>query len=184
MGNGPVSTYWRGADPNRQRAFVKLCMIVGQTPSFSSRDKMTTMHIRSEPHASHEEIRAIQNAVDAWQAAPEAAGGHHDVVIALRDDHSRIRGGVIGDIKQGWLRIVSLWVDPSLPFRATGSKLLAAAESEALAGRAHGATVETFTATTRPFYESQGYSVFAAVEDFPPGHDYYMLRKIFSPPSP
>jgi GNAT superfamily N-acetyltransferase len=145
---------------------------------------VTTLRITSEPNATREEIRVIQNAVDNWRIAPAPVDGPHDVVIMLRDERREIRGGVIADEKDGWLRIQSLWVDPELQPNVTGAKLLAAAETEARGHDAQGAYLESFTARTRPFYESQGYTVFAAIEDFPPGHDYYLLRKIFSPAQP
>jgi len=37
--------------------------------------------------------------------------------------------------------------------------------------------LETHSYEARPFYEKLGYEVFAALEDYPPGHTKFYLRK-------
>jgi len=139
---------------------------------------MAELRISSEPNANWEEIRQIQNAVDNWQIA--AAGtATPEVIVFLRDEGQRIVGGALGDLQGGWLRIQSLWVDPALDRLGYAAQLLRAAEADAQARGARGAYLETNHARSRPFYEQQGYVVFAAIEDFPPGYYYYMLRKTF-----
>ena len=39
------------------------------------------------------------------------------------------------------------------------------------------ATLETHSFQARPFYEKYGYQVFATLDDWPPGHAKYFMRK-------
>ncbi len=140
---------------------------------------MGDLRITSEPDAPPEDRRVIRSAVDSWNVAATGVDDDQDVCIFLRDEHSRILGGLLGAVWGGWLHIQFLWVDPSLQRQDYGSQVLDAAEAEAQAHGARGAFLETFSFQARPFYEKQGYAVFAAIEDFPPGHYYYMMRKTF-----
>jgi len=47
-------------------------------------------------------------------------------------------------------------------------------------GRARGCTrahLDTFSYQARPFYERQGWRVFATLDDYPEGHQRFFLRK-------
>ncbi|MDP3936617.1 MAG: hypothetical protein Q8R92_00595 [Deltaproteobacteria bacterium] len=39
------------------------------------------------------------------------------------------------------------------------------------------AHLDTFSYQARPFYERHGYTLFATLDDYPPGHKRYFLRK-------
>jgi hypothetical protein len=45
----------------------------------------------------------------------------------------------------------------------------------------HGVWLDTFTFQARGFYERLGYSVFGAIEDYPPGHSRHFLKKDLRP---
>jgi hypothetical protein len=55
--------------------------------------------------------------------------------------------------------------------------LLEAAEDEARGGRCTIILVRTYSFQAPAFYEKHGYGVQHVVEDFPPGHRYYILAK-------
>ncbi len=52
-----------------------------------------------------------------------------------------------------------------------------AAEDYARMRGCHSAHLDTHTWQARPFYEKRGYEVFATLDDFPPGHQKFFLRK-------
>jgi predicted acetyltransferase len=58
-----------------------------------------------------------------------------------------------------------------------GSKLLATAEQYALEKGCHNAWLTTASFQARPFYEKFGYELFATLDEFPPGHKLYFLKK-------
>jgi hypothetical protein len=41
----------------------------------------------------------------------------------------------------------------------------------------HGAFLGSFSFQARPLYEKLGYEVFGALDDFPPGHRLFLLKK-------
>jgi GNAT superfamily N-acetyltransferase len=99
------------------------------------------------------------------------------VVVVLRDDSNQLQGGIAGDIWGGWLHISMLFVNEELRSAGWGSKLLLAAEEVARSTGCRRAYLETFSFQARPFYEKHGYTVFATLEDQPPGHTFYFMRK-------
>lgn len=108
--------------------------------------------------------------------------GHRDwqpVNLALRSDDNSIVGGLYGAMMWSWLMIDGLWVAPALRRHGHGRSLLLAAEATAIARGCQGSWLGTFDFQARAFYERMGYSVFAALSGFPPGHTHYHLRKLF-----
>ena len=99
--------------------------------------------------------------------------------ICLRDEKDTIVGGIVCEIHWQTLMIDILWVDSSLRQHGLGSQLLERAETE---GKRQGCTfavLTTFDFQARGFYEKHGYFVIGTVDDYPPGHRYYTLRKDF-----
>lgn len=60
-----------------------------------------------------------------------------------------------------------------------GTQLMRMAEDEARSRSCVGVWLDTHTFQARPFYERLGYSVFADLPDFPPGHTrFYMMKRL------
>jgi GNAT superfamily N-acetyltransferase len=138
---------------------------------------MPTLKITSEPDASHEDRSVVGDAVDNYNIRVTGDGEYYPINLFLRDEMGEIRGGVLCDLWGGWLHVRFLWVDEALQKQGYGSQLLVAAEEEGRSKGARNVFVETFSFQARPFYERHGYRVFGKLEDYPPGHHYYFLRK-------
>ncbi len=95
--------------------------------------------------------------------------------LRLEDADGRLAGGLSGVMSWGWLFIDAVWVHADLRGRGAGRVLMAHAEHHAVAQGCHSAWLDTFQA--RAFYESIGYAVFGALEDYPPGQTRSFLRK-------
>lgn len=54
------------------------------------------------------------------------------------------------------------------------------AEEEAIRRGCHGSYLDTFDFQARGFNERLGYTVFGGLEDTPPGHTRYFLRKMLT----
>src|SRR5207237_10335246 len=91
-----------------------------------------------------------------------------------------LAGGLYGATMWRWLLIDGLWVAEQLRGRGLGRKLLLASEAEAMERGCGGVWLGTFDFQARGFYERLGYTVFAEVPGFPPGHSHYYLRKVFT----
>jgi ribosomal protein S18 acetylase RimI-like enzyme len=102
---------------------------------------------------------------------------YHPVAILLRDGSDAVVGGVLGDVWGGWLHVTFLWVAEAYRGRGWGIALLRQAEECALARDCRNVYLETHSFQARPFYEKLGYEVFGTLEDFPPGHAKYFMRK-------
>ncbi|MEM8982178.1 MAG: GNAT family N-acetyltransferase [Pseudomonadota bacterium] len=100
------------------------------------------------------------------------------VGVFVRDDAGRIRGGATGQIAWDWLHVELLWVDDGLRNDGIGSRLLAQIERMALSRGVYRFRLSTASFQAREFYQKQGYEVFAILEDSPPGHTDYSMKKI------
>lgn len=101
------------------------------------------------------------------------------LALALRTPDGTLVGGLYGATMWGWLMVDGLWVADELRGRGLGRRLVLAAERVATERGCRGAWLGTFDFQAREFYEGLGYSVFAELAEFPPGHTHYHLRKLF-----
>ena len=89
-----------------------------------------------------------------------------------------IIGGLAGEVSWGWLHVDTLWVAESWRQDGIGTSLMDRAEAEARVMGVHQAYLETTDFQAKGFYEKRGYQVFAQLEDQPPGHICYYMKKI------
>jgi ribosomal protein S18 acetylase RimI-like enzyme len=93
------------------------------------------------------------------------------------DENGHVVGGLFGDVSWGWLHIDVLWVAASHRRQGLGSALMDRSEAEAIAMDVHQAYLETTDFQALGFYVQRGYQVFAQLDDQPPGHVCYYLKK-------
>jgi GNAT superfamily N-acetyltransferase len=125
---------------------------------------------------------SAQHVVDGLIYFNIAQTGHdawYPVRYYLRGEGDAIMGGLLGQIWGRWLHINILWVAQAARGRGHASELLRGAEAYARTHDCKGAYLETFTFQARPFYEKHGYAVFAEMDDYPPGHKQFFLKKMF-----
>lgn len=138
---------------------------------------MPNLTITSEPDAPRADRAHIADSLDEYNMRVTGDRNYSAVNIMLRDDSGAVRGGLLADIWGGWMHIRFIWVDEALRGQGYGGQLVTAAEEEARAKGIRNAYLETFSFQARPFYEGMGYAVFGELQDFPPGQNYYFLRK-------
>lgn len=114
-------------------------------------------------------------------ADPMSVGprGWQRVSLAFRDQDQKVVAGLYGATMWAWLSIEGLWVADSLRRQGLGRRLLLTAEEIAVGRGCVGAWLGTFDFQAKQFYERNGYTVFAVLEGFPPGHSHFHLRKHF-----
>ncbi len=88
-----------------------------------------------------------------------------------------LAGGLLGETGRGFLFVDLLWVVAEARGEGLGSRLLAAAEAEALRRGCHAVWLDTYDFQARPFYERHGYRVFGELDGFPGGHRRFYLAK-------
>lgn len=100
------------------------------------------------------------------------------VVITVTDPaSSQTLGGLWGSTAYGYLHIDMLVLPETLRRRGIGTRLMRLAEEEAIRRGCHGSYLETFDFQARGFYEKLGYAVFGQLENTPPGHTRYFLKR-------
>jgi GNAT superfamily N-acetyltransferase len=77
----------------------------------------------------------------------------------------------------GILYIDAFWVDEPLRHRGLGTQLLKKVETEAKKLGCTLSHLDTFDFQARDFYERNGYELFGTLDDCPPGHKRYYLKK-------
>jgi GNAT superfamily N-acetyltransferase len=106
--------------------------------------------------------------------------GHRALTVFARDDRGRLVGGLVGDTVWGWLQVKEFWVAAAERGKGHGTRLLEAAEREAIRRGCHHAMLDTFDFQARDFYERLGYAVFGSLDDFPRAHVRLFMKKALS----
>jgi GNAT superfamily N-acetyltransferase len=138
---------------------------------------MPTIHLTSEPDASAADVWMIEDHINKYNVAVTGVDEYHPIRVFMRDETGKLLGGLTGDVWGGWMDIGFLWVDDSLRGQGYGSQLLATAEDEARALGCRHVSLGTYSFQALGFYQKHGYVIVAALEDHPPGHTDYLLRK-------
>lgn len=136
-----------------------------------------TIRITSEPDASAQEVDILAHRIYDFNMRVTGDYDWKPLRIFLRDENGNIRGGVAGDLWGGWLYIEFLWVDEDLRHYGYATQLMQQIEAQAVAYGCRNAHLETHSFQARPFYEKLGYKVIAELENYPPGHSNFLLRK-------
>jgi GNAT superfamily N-acetyltransferase len=101
------------------------------------------------------------------------------LAIFLSDPKTgEIVGGLWGETYFSYLYIDMFFVPQSMRGTGLGRRLITQAEEEAVRRGCCGVWLDTFSWQARGFYEKLGYSVFGTIDDYPPGHQRYFLRKV------
>ncbi|MFC4640438.1 GNAT family N-acetyltransferase [Deinococcus hohokamensis] len=147
---------------------------------------MTQLHLESGAHPEREAL--VSAALVAYNAG-------HSAMLRRRFDPQHLKavpveayllagddevlGGCTGRAVPlwGWLEIDLLWLREDLRGQGWGARLLADVEAQASDLGCTRAKLSTWEFQARPFYERQGYAVYAEEHDYPPGHTNFLMRK-------
>ncbi|HQT89835.1 MAG TPA: GNAT family N-acetyltransferase [Acidiphilium sp.] len=105
----------------------------------------------------------------------------HLVLTLTLPGATEIIGGLWGHTGWDYLHIEYLVVPEAIRGSGIGRELMRQAEDEAVRRGCHRAWLDTFSFQARGFYERLGYTVFGMLEDFPPGHSRFFLKKLLIP---
>ena len=139
---------------------------------------MAEYTITLDEHAPDQDARAVVMGLVGYNTGHAGHEQARRLVLLVRDAAGALKGGLLGYTHWNWLFVSHLWVDDGFRGRGIGSELLARAEAEAAARGCRHAHLDTFSFQARGFYESLGYELFGTLDDYPPGHSRYFLRKL------
>jgi GNAT superfamily N-acetyltransferase len=138
---------------------------------------METTRIEFEPLIDETVRQFIVSGVDMYNVATTRLADYFPVNFVLRGEHSEVLGGLLGQLWGGWLQVTYLWVAESARGGGHGTRLMENAETYARFRGAIGSTLETYSFQARPFYERLGYEVFSTLDEYPPRHVKFFLKK-------
>jgi GNAT superfamily N-acetyltransferase len=125
----------------------------------------------------------ILKAIDVYNDAKMGRSGDYlPLAIPIREFPSGlVAGGMWGYTWAQWLFVELLVLPEAMRGKGIGTAIMKLAEREAARRGCVGVWLDTHSFQARPFYEKLGYAVFGVLEDFPPGHTRYYLRKSLTP---
>ena len=134
-----------------------------------------TLTVETDP--SDRDVAALANGLTEHALPTTRRAGFLPLAVFARDEGGALVGGISGTVNWTWLHISLFWIASDLRHEGLGSRLLGAIEVAAIErGCAH-AHLDTFSYQARPFYERHGYTLFATLDDYPPGQSRFFLRK-------
>ncbi len=133
--------------------------------------------ITLENEPAEEDILAVREGLHTFNCLNASDDDHQSLVLLLRAEDGTLLGGLLGDTYWGWLHVGILWLEENVRRQGHGSRLLAAAEREALRRGCHHAHLDTMSFQALPFYEKHGYSAWGVLKDMPRGHSRIFLSK-------
>lgn len=94
-----------------------------------------------------------------------------------KDENDITVGGILGEINWGWLYVQGLWVSEDVRSEGLGARLLKQLEDYSRSKGITNFRLETTTFQALDFYKKQGYELFGELQDMPPNHTSYFLKK-------
>lgn len=130
-----------------------------------------------EEFPENQDIEALEKGLDQFNFTITDNDNAQKLAILIRDNNKQVVGGLFGWTYYNWLEVKYLWIKDELRGKGYGSKLILAAEKEAIQRGCNSAFLDTFSFQAPNFYQKLGYSIFAVLEDFPSQHQRYFLKK-------
>lgn len=126
---------------------------------------MDDLRLTVEENPAPGDVERLDDGIYAYNAEQTGQRDGRLLGIFLRDADGRVVGGAFANTWCGCLEVKLLWIDESLRRGGHGTRLLRAAEQEALARGCHTAMLDTYTFQAPAFYQKLGYEVYAVIDD-------------------
>lgn len=97
--------------------------------------------------------------------------------VFARDEAGEVQGGIRALCYWNTLHIELLWLSEACRGKGLGAELIKSAEAFAMEQDCEKVFVETTSWQAKPFYEKQGYTHIATINDRPKGHASHYLTK-------
>ncbi|EKO3436825.1 GNAT family N-acetyltransferase [Vibrio fluvialis] len=136
-----------------------------------------TLKITDVAQPSEESFEALKLGLNGFNEHFTGQLYREKVSAFAKDGNNQTVGGILGEIKWGWLYVEGLWVSESVRAKGLGSALLTRLEEFALSKGITNFRLETTSFQALDFYKKQGYTIFGELEDMPPNYTSYFLKK-------
>ena len=127
------------------------------------------------------DVKFIEDGLAAYNLQHAPPYNTQRLAVLLRAADGKLLGGILGLTWWGWLRIDIVWLAEAVRGQEWGTRLMRAAEAEAIRRGCHHSFLDTMSFQALPFYLKLGYTVFGQLDDLPEGHSMHFLQKELSP---
>ncbi|HEY1389979.1 MAG TPA: GNAT family N-acetyltransferase [Ktedonobacterales bacterium] len=142
-----------------------------------TRNEAATKSLTTEDAPNEADVRFVEERIIAYNVAATGYDDYRPLAIFVRDDEGAIIAGLSGFTWGGTLKVELLWVHDDLRGQGCGSRLVEAAEREAVARGCRQAVLDTHSFQAPDFYPRLGYVRCGLAEDWPVGHQEIYLHK-------
>ncbi|WP_136442888.1 GNAT family N-acetyltransferase [Pacificoceanicola onchidii] len=142
-----------------------------------------TAHVTVQTDVDEKADKVIDDGLEVFgeKFVPKAEENQQIRVYAHAAD-GRFLGGVRGNTGYGWLHIWQVWVDETARRQGLGTRLLKAAEIEAVQRGCHSAHLDSLSFPgVQEFYAAQGWLCYGVLERYFAEYDWHSLRKRLVP---
>jgi GNAT superfamily N-acetyltransferase len=134
-----------------------------------------TLIVEDEPKT--DDVEALARGLNEHAVRYTGVAGFREIAVFVRDEDGALMGGVWGYVNWNWLWVGAVWLSEELRGRGYGRQMMEKLEHTARVRGCLYAHLDTFSFQARPFYEGLGYEVFATLDDYPPGHQRFFMKK-------
>lgn len=139
----------------------------------------STLTIEHAP--SPRDVAFVEDQLNAYNIATTGYDDYAPLAIFARDAGGQIIAGLCGFTWGHTLLVEQLWVHESLRGQGLGSRLLGAAEREAVVRGCAQAVLDTHSFQAPELYPKLGYSLCGVAHDWPLGHQQLYFEKTLTP---
>jgi len=138
---------------------------------------MEKLEIAFEPLIGDDLRTYVMEGLHAFNYVTTGLSDSYPTNFVVRGEAGDVLGGLLGYVWGRWLHVQYLWLAEPARGGGFGSRLIGEAEAYAIKRGAIGSTLETYSFQARPFYEGLGYELCGQIDDYPPGHTKFILKK-------
>ncbi len=136
---------------------------------------MIELSLTDDP--DRDDVQFLDDRLYEFNAAATGLRDGRLLAIFVRNAERAIIGGLYGWTWGGCCEIKTLWVHEEWRGRGLGTKLLAAAENEAIARGASQLVLDTHSFQAPRFYQRLGFEAVGSLSGCPTGHEKIYMRK-------
>ncbi|HEX5547890.1 MAG TPA: GNAT family N-acetyltransferase [Ktedonobacterales bacterium] len=140
-----------------------------------SRDETQGLTVEDAPNEA--DVHFVEERIDAYNIAATGYDDYRPLTLFVRDDQGAIIAGLTGFTWGGTLKVEFFWVHEDLRGQGYGSRLMDAAEREAVARGCRQSVLDTHSFQAPDFYPKLGYVRCGLAEDWPLGHQQIYFQK-------
>lgn len=122
-------------------------------------------------------LATVLDGLKAFNAGLIGTSDLRKLAVLIRDENKTTIGGLSGHTIRGWLYIDMIFVPDSLRERGMATRLLAAAEAEAINRGCHAVWMDTVNPDALKLYLRLGYSISGELKEFARGLSCFILEK-------